>query len=1718
MREQEKSVRNRWLFLIVMVLFLVGFSEAQKLYINEFLASNVTINAEIIDFDDYSDWIEIYNDENQSIDLSGYYLTDDLNNPTKSQIPAGTIINGKGYLLFWADGMTEADITNPLINLHLSFKLGRSGEEIGLYDPQFNKIDSVVFGEQIPDVSFGRTPEDSSIWNYYGEPTPGLPNNTLGTLNTDFASEPIFSVQSGIFTGSKKVVLSSSSPTATIRFTVDGRRPTSSSSEFTSELTIGSTRVLRARAFDGDLLPSEIITQSYIVNDPTSLPIISIAAFPETLFDTQIGIYTHSIKGREVPVNIQYFDTGNTPDFALNTSLRVSGQAAWYFEPKPLTISVEDRFGSEEINHKIFSTRENDSFKSLYLRNSGFPDASLTYFRDGLQQSMVINQFDLDLQAYQPATTFINGEYWGIYNIREKLDADYIASHHPIDPTNIDYLEYDFDETPVVIEGDRADYYEFLNFLATRKSQTDENYKYIKTQVDVNEYLNYMITQIFCDNQNYLYTNVRWWREKVENAKWRWVMLDLDYGFGTVAGYQNDAIKVATDSIGTSGPWETFLFRKMLEYPEFKNEFIQRFAVYLNTVFHKERVIQLVDSLENNINSDISRHINKWRDIPSLNVWHQNVAILKDFALNRQTYQWQHINDFFELDGTTELSVHISEPSSGKIKLHNFTVPADYSGPHFKNVPINLKAIPAVGYRFVEWQGFSTSDSNSIKITLTDTSSITAIFERTDEIILPTVLQTDTTLTVGGSPYLAKGDLFVSEGATLTIEEGVEIQMTDKSNIFIHGNLTVNGSQSNPVVIKSNTNSGSSKWGVLCLENTTAPSIISHLEIRGATKGSDAVKHVGAISAHNSTIYMDNIRIEDALFPVYAQYSKVEISNSILHSDYTSDLINIKYADSALVENCDLRGNISYDTDAIDYDGINNGIIRGNTIYNFFGENSDGIDLGEGAKNILIENNLIFNCTDKGISVGQAATTIIKNNVIVNCAQGVGIKDDSSYAYIDRNTFYGNAYAVASFEKNLGAGGGNVDIVNSILSKSTIAPFFLDELSLLNVSYSLSDTKEMPGVGNLFTNPLFSNNFYLMENSPAIDSGDPSSSTDPDGSTADLGAYYFDGLDHINVLITEIHYNPANGDDYEFIELYNAGQSSINLSGYKLTGGISFTFPAGSEIANGEYLIIANNADTYSNNGYQVYGWVGNPLPNDFGADIRLLSDTDQVIDIISYIEGGTPGQQNSIQIIEDLYINEIQAINNTIIQDENGEYEDWIELYNGSDLPIDIGGLYITDDFTIPTKYQISNSNPDITTIKKGGFLLLWADQSMEQGLLHLDLKLNGNGEELAIVRVIENDTTFLDQISFGNQVEDVSYGRKPDGSDNWFSISLPTPNLPNTRKGVFYKGILVVNSLRSLEVEEIYDAFANNAFWGDYPISFWDNFPAPQGGYPSNLPFKPVGRGYVPFDVLEEYSTVIWLGNDIYNDNLKQMNSIDFFNYVDYGGNLILMTRAGREDFGEQLTQITGVNWVENESVNTNDCQAVYKGLQDISLIGNQSLNAVFDTALTNINSTLLFEETASFDGPRGLGVWHKPEVGGLYNPNGGQTVFISGRPYFYDYEELSSNVEFILEHMFGEIIVDINDSDIPEIIKNYELSQNYPNPFNPSTTIKYALKEKQHVELIVYDLLGRKVETLVDKKQNTGRYEVVFNAQNFSTGLYFVRIKAGTFERTRKMVLIK
>ena len=143
------------------------------------------------------------------------------------------------------------------------------------------------------------------------------------------------------------------------------------------------------------------------------------------------------------------------------------------------------------------------------------------------------------------------------------------------------------------------------------------------------------------------------------------------------------------------------------------------------------------------------------------------------------------------------------------------------------------------------------------------------------------------------------------------------------------------------------------------------------------------------------------------------------------------------------------------------------------------------------------------------------------------------------------------------------------------------------------------------------------------------------------------------------------------------------------------------------------------------------------------------------------------------------LVINEFMAINNSIISDENGEYDDWIELFNGTGEVVDIGGMYISDDVNNKQKWQIPKTNPTLTTISAGGFLLIWADRETAQGILHVGFKLSGSGE--AVVITDSDGKTVVDSYEFGPQTTDVSMGRQTNGADKWIKFDNPTPGAGN-------------------------------------------------------------------------------------------------------------------------------------------------------------------------------------------------------------------------------------------------------------------------------------------------------------------------------------------------
>ena len=1119
-----------------------------QIFINEFLASNVITNPDNCDFDDYSDWLELYNAGNTVIDLGGWFLTDNLNNPTKWQIPDGTRIDSGGYLLFWADGRNEVpgkhhirpwtvtwgqgmQETFVTRRYHLNFRLSKRGEEIGLYGPDTIPVDQVTFRSQWPDVSYGREPDGGASWQYFGEPTPEAANATDGVNWFSFAGEPVILPGGGVYTDGQLVSLSADSPEATIRFTTDGSMPTSTSANYTDPLLIAQTTVVRARVFESGKLPGRIITQTYLVDEAHDMPVISIAAFPSTLWDNQIGIYNNQLKQREIPVTIEFYEPEGGEGFKMDGGLTLSGEFSLYSSQKPITIYTKSRFGQNEIVYQIFQDKRISSFKAIYLRNSGFPDHYYTLFRDALSHSLVINSMDIDCQSYRPVVVYLNGEYWGIYNMREKLNEDYLVSNHGVHRDSLDILEYWGEETPRIVEGSSTDFNRMLNDLNVMDLEIPANYQWICERMDVDEYMNYMISEIYFANWTWLNINIKWWRERSGRSKWRWILFDTDMGFGTPtedipdAGYMHNTLAYALSTYGgmNNPPWSTFLFRKMMENQGFRYEFIQRFASFLNTSFQSEHVLGVIDSLKTNLSGEIDRHIQRWRSGPpsplgpepisTVSEWEGNVRIMEAFARNRPYFVRQHILRQFHLSGTASVHLRVEEPGGGKIYINRVEITdSSKSALYFKDVPFTLKAVPNAGFEFVNWQGMNGDNADSVTMIVDRDTTLTAVFAPEGSSVIPSEITGSVHLTVEGSPYITNRDIIVLPDASLRVEAGTEIRMSEGAGIYVYGEIHLEGNEVAPVVIRPNFKSGAEWWGAICFKDATGPSTLSHVNVEKATKGRDLILQKAAITGYDSDLSLNHVEVK-ADFPFFAQGGKIKISHCVFRSSRTCDLINIRDTDSALVEHCLLEGNNKYDTDAIDFDNVNNGLIRDNKIWNFTGVNSDGIDLGEGARDILIERNLIYNCTDKGISVGQASTATARRNVIVNCAQGIGVKDFNSHIIADHNTFFGNSYGIASFEKNFLSGGGNAEISNSIISGSIIACYLTDDQSDISISYSLSDTDPLPGPTNIFGDPMFrdtaSLDFHLRSGSPCIDAGDPESAPDPDGSRADIGAFEY---------------------------------------------------------------------------------------------------------------------------------------------------------------------------------------------------------------------------------------------------------------------------------------------------------------------------------------------------------------------------------------------------------------------------------------------------------------------------------------------------------------------------------------------------------------------------------------------------------------------------------
>jgi len=617
---------------------------------------------------------------------------------------------------------------------HTNFKISSSAETVYLSNPSNQIVDSIVIENMPPDISYGSN--NSGAFVYYQLPTPGFQNS--GIELDGIITESIIFSQLGGQSGSLSLTLSGVVPPNIIRYTTDASIPRINSPAYTTPIIISDNTVVRARIFRQDYFPSPIQTETYLINVDHDLPIISLVSETNNLFNEDTGIYSF---GDTYEFNYPYFGANFWQDwekpvhftlmeedgtqFSFDGGLKIFGGWSRANEQRSFSLFARSQYGTNEIDFPLFKDNEYNTYQAFILRNSG-NDWLSTMMRDGMLTGLMRDS-GLETQAFRPAATYINGEYWGMYNMREKTNEHFIASRHNIDPDDIDLLEID----AVTLHGSNQDYEELINFANSTNFGNDANYDLISDLVDIDNIIMYYLAQIYFNNTDWPGNNIKYWKEK--NGKWRWILYDIDFGFGrwNYFDFQNNTLEFALQANGPNWPnppWSTLLFRKLNENLGFRHQFINQYADEMNSRFLSEKVHAHIESIRDMISSEMSAHFSRWGE--SSNQWNNDVDNLKDFASQRLNFCREHILDVYNLPEYHQVQILNTLPSHGYVQLNSLRIEdSSWNGIYFENVPINITALPRPGYQFVKWEGSITSTNPTLTVNMIDAMQLRPMWE-----------------------------------------------------------------------------------------------------------------------------------------------------------------------------------------------------------------------------------------------------------------------------------------------------------------------------------------------------------------------------------------------------------------------------------------------------------------------------------------------------------------------------------------------------------------------------------------------------------------------------------------------------------------------------------------------------------------------------------------------------------------------------------------------------------------------------------------------------------------------------------------------------------------------------------------------------------------------------------------------------------------------------
>lgn len=724
---------------LFLLIFWHSFLGAQVI-INEYSCSNMGGYTD--SYGEREDWVELLNLSGTPVDLTGYYLSDKSSDLLKWQIPNGTV-PANGYLMVICSGRGTVNGSE----IHPNFNLKQTQNEwIILTNNIGNVVDSIKIVHLTKiDHSVGRQTNGAAAWKLFTTPTPGAANTGAQEF---YEPKPVMSLPPGFYSGPQVVTITCADAAATIRYTTDGSTPNAGSTAYSGPININTTTVLRAAAF-GTNQPSFNETNTYFINVNHTVPVVSVCSGP--VYDL---IANGNQWGGGGPNKIGAFELfEQNGDFIDEGEghFNKHGNDSWSYPQRGFDFIMRDQFGyNDDIDHLLFpNDKDRTDFQRVILKpgaSDNYPFEDGAHIRDAFVHTLSLRaDLLLDVRTWRPCVVYLNGQYWGVYEIREKADDhDFTDYYYSQDKFNLQYLKtwggtWEEYGAPNALN----DWNALRTYIMSNNMGPGPNFDYVTNKLKWASLCDYFMINSYTVNKDWLNWNTAWWHGMNplgSKLKWRYTLWDLDATFGHYINYTGipdptaNADPCNAENLpNPGGQGHTDILQKLInENPIVEQYYITRYADLINTKFSCVYMNQLLDSMVNLITPEMTGHCARWGG--SLAGWQQNVQEMKDFIDARCLALEQGLIDCYSLTGPFPVVFDVTPPSSGLIKVNSVWAPSyPWNTQYFGNIQTLTIAQPIVGYMFDHWEynvgpmiNAITEDTNALTLTAPD--SVIAVF------------------------------------------------------------------------------------------------------------------------------------------------------------------------------------------------------------------------------------------------------------------------------------------------------------------------------------------------------------------------------------------------------------------------------------------------------------------------------------------------------------------------------------------------------------------------------------------------------------------------------------------------------------------------------------------------------------------------------------------------------------------------------------------------------------------------------------------------------------------------------------------------------------------------------------------------------------------------------------------------------------------------------